>query len=101
MVAENFQNNVLHTVVIAFVLVQVFQGEAKMRLDPKRLARKRPEREMVRKLEEVERASGLEEERGRGVEESVHAQTDPNPPAKPKWAFPQPQREILIGTGQR
>lgn len=66
MVAENFQNNVLHTVVIAFVLVQVFQVEAKMRLDPKRLARKKPEREMVRKLEEVERASGLEEERGRG-----------------------------------
>ena len=66
MVAENFQNNVLHTMVIAFVLLQVFQVEAKMRLDPKRFARKRPEREMVRKPEEVERASGLEEERGRG-----------------------------------
>ena len=37
-----------------------------MRLDPKRFARKRPEREMVRKPEEVEKASGLEEERGRG-----------------------------------
>ena len=66
MVAENFQNNVLHTMVIAFVLLQVFQVEAKMRLDPKRFSRKRPEREMVRKPEEVERASGLEEERGRG-----------------------------------
>ena len=44
---------------------------------------------------------GLEEERGRGAEESVDAQKDPNPPARPKWAFPQPQREIVIGTEQR
>lgn len=36
MVAENFQNNVLHTMVMAFVLVQVFQVDAKMGLDPKR-----------------------------------------------------------------
>ena len=36
MVAENFQNNVLHTMVMAFVLVQVFQVDAKMRLDPER-----------------------------------------------------------------
>lgn len=67
MVAENFQNNVLHTVVMAFVLVQVFQVDAKMRFRSReRFARKRPEREMVRKAGEVERASGLVEERGKG-----------------------------------
>ena len=35
------------------------------------------------------------------MEEGSDAQKDPNPTTKPRWAFPQPQREILICTEQR